>query len=281
MKKLKTNLISKCRRLRMRGCSLGEISLATGIPKTTIYDHVKDISLTSQQTRDIEIRNRERNKNRVNPRKGKCLPGREIATPKKWSDDLVHAVAHLMFDGRIGSDGCLYYSKDMYQITHMRRLLANLCHITPKVQPRDNGIYGVVFYHVEFADYMRHRRDDVFEYLANGASASSKRVFLKAFFDDEGNVYFKGDKRRVRGYQKSPETLKQIQNLLLSFGIKGKINKAGTYIEITEKKNLKNFSKEINFSPKICLNPRRKNSIWGKAISRRDILRLLLGLYNR
>jgi len=279
MKELKTNLISRCRKLRRRGCSLGEISLATGIPKTTVYGHVKDIFLTPRQIKDIEIRNREMNHNRVNPRKGRCLPGREITVPKRWSDNLVHAVAHLMFDGRIGTDGCLYYSKDIYQIEHMRHLLANLFHITPKVQLRDNGVYGVVFYHVEFANYMRQRRDSVFDYIGNGAADSSKRVFLQAFFDDEGNVYFKGDKRRVRGYQQSPERLKLIQNLLLSFGIKGKINKAATYIEIAGKGNLENFSKEINFSPKIYLNPKRKNSIWGKAISKRDILRLLLRSY--
>jgi hypothetical protein len=49
MEKLKANVINECRRLRKKEFSLGEISLATEMPKTTIYGHVKDIPLTFQQ----------------------------------------------------------------------------------------------------------------------------------------------------------------------------------------------------------------------------------------
>jgi hypothetical protein len=281
MERLRTKLINKCRKLRKTGYSLGEISHAVSLAKSTIYSHVKDISLSSKQKRGIEIRNRERSENRVNPRKGKCLSGREIVKPNSWSHDLVHIVAHFMFDGRISDDYCIYYSKDKYQIDHMKKLLHKIFKAKPKIRLRDNGVYGLTFYHVEFSSYIKNHKDKLFSYLNNGASKLEKRIFLKAFFDDEGNVFYKGDKRRVRGYQKSYWILNQIKGLLKSFGIEGKINKKGTDIEISGQNNLAKFSEEINFSPRIYINPKRKNGIWKRRISKRKILGLLLKSYQK
>lgn len=279
MKRLKRELINKCKRLRMRGYSLGEISFITGLPKTTIYGHIKHISLNSRQRANIEIRRKERNKDRPNPRKGKCLPGREIIKPKSWSNDLVHIVSHFMFDGRISDDYCIYYSKNKYQIYHMEKLLYKIFKIKPKIQLRDNDVYGLTFYHVEFADYIKNRKDELPYYLNNGASKLKKRLFLRAFFDDEGCVSYKGDKRRVRGYQKLRTLLLQIKDLLSQFNIEGRINKEANNIEISGKNNLINFSREINFAPRIYINPKRKNGIWHEIISKRKILDLLLESY--
>ncbi|MBC8436462.1 MAG: LAGLIDADG family homing endonuclease [Candidatus Omnitrophica bacterium] len=279
MKKLETTLVKQCLELRQKGYSLSEISLFTKVPKTTLYSYVKDIQLSFEQINKIETRRKEKNKNKINPRKGRCLSGREIAIPKSWSGDLVHIVAHFMFDGRISSDGCIYYSKDRYQIIHMKCLLGKIFHVRPKIQLRDNNVYGVVFYHVEFAHFIKKCRDEIFGYLNNGSPVSCKRVFLQAFFDDEGNVFYAGDKKRVRGYQKSGIILQEIKNLLYNFGIDSKINKDGTNIEISGQHNLIRFAKAINFSAKIYLNPLRKNSIWKKKISKRKILSLLLDSY--
>jgi len=281
MKKINTELIDKCRALRAKGYSLGDISTVVDISKSTLYGHVKDIALSSGQQEGIKNRIRERNKNKVNPRKGKCLLGREIVKPKSWSDDLVHIVAHFMFDGRVDDDSCIYYSKDRYQIDHMEELLRNTFKARPVVKLRDNGVYGLTFYHVEFADYIKNRRHELLTFLNNGASKSQKRIFLKAFFDDEGNVFYKGDKRRVRGYQKSRLILENIRNLLSSLGIEGRINKKGNDIEISGQRNLLRFFKEINFSPRIYINPNRKNGIWRERISKRKILDLILKSYQK
>lgn len=280
MQKIKTELIDRCRELRTRGYSLGEISFAAGIAKSTIYGHVHDIPLDPKQRRGIEIRRKEKNKNRVNPRKGKCLPGREIIKPASWSGDLVHIVSHFMFDGRIDDDGCIYYSKDIYQIQHMEKLVYKNFHIKPKLQLRDNKVYALIYYNVELAEYIKSCRNKLFDYLNNGASKSMKRVFLRAFFDDEGNVFYKADKRRVRGYQKSLYILEKIKGLLSNFVIEGRINKSSTYIEIGRRDNLMRFYKEINFSPKIFINPKRKNGIWREKISKREILRSLIKSYS-
>lgn len=281
MEKLKIKLINKCRELRTRGYSLGEISFAMNLAKSTFHRYVRDISLTSKQRKGIEIRNRERNKSKENPRKGKCLPGREIVKPKSWSTDLVHIVAHFMFDGRVSDDSCIYYSKDRYQIEHMKKLLHKIFKIKPKIQLRDNNVYGLIFYHVEFADYIKSRKEGLLNYLNNVAPKLKKKIFLRAFFDDEGNVFYKNDKRRVRGYQNSLLILRQIRDLLIAFGIKSSINKDTTNIEISGRKNLLKFSKEINFSPRIYINPKRKNGIWKRRISKRKILDLLLKAYQK
>jgi len=281
MEKLKTKLINKCRKLRREGFSLGEISSTAGLAKSTIYGHVEDISLSQKQIKDIQIRNKERNKNRINPRKGKCLPGREIVKPKLWSEDLVHIVAHFMFDGRISDDSCIYYSKDKYQIEHMKQLIYKIFKAKPKIKMRDNGVYGLTFYHVEFANYIKNRKGNLFSYLDNGASKIEKRIFLKAFFDDEGNVFYKGDKRRIRGYQKSDSVLGQIMNLLNEFDIKSRLDKRANGVELSGRRNLEKFSKEINFSPEIYINPNRKNGIWKEKISKRQILDLALRAYKK
>lgn len=279
MNKLKYKSATQCRRLRTKGYSFGEISSLAGIAKSTLYFYSKDIILNADQKQKVEARRKAKCSNKINPRKGKCLSGREIIKPGSWSDKLVHVVAHFMFDGRVSEDGCIYYSKDKYQIEHMKSLICEIFKAKPRVQLRDNGVYGLVFYHVEFAKYIKSRQEKLFEYLNNGAPSSSKKEFLQAFFDDEGNVYYSNSTRRVRGYQKSSQRLEQIRDLLSSFGIRGQINKHGTYIEVTGRENLKKFSQHINFSSRIYLNPERKNSIWRKKISKRRLLKLSIDSY--
>lgn len=279
MDKLKDKLVVECRRLRAKGYSFGEISSLTKIAKSTLYSYSKDIFLNAGQEQNIEVRRKAKCSSKPNLRKGKCLPGREIIKPESWSDKLVHVVAHYMFDGRIGEDGCIYYSKDKYQIEHMKSLIEGIFKAKPKIHLRDNGVYGLVFYHVEYAKYIKSQQEKLFEYLNNGAPLPCKKEFLKAFFDDEGNVYYSKSTRRVRGYQKSRQRLESIKYLLSNFGVSGRINKDGTYIEIAGRGNLERFSQDINFSPKIYLNPKRKNSIWRKKISKRRLLKLSIDSY--
>ncbi|MFH0912993.1 MAG: LAGLIDADG family homing endonuclease [Candidatus Omnitrophota bacterium] len=279
MKKLDYELISKCRELRIEGNSFGEISSVLGVAKSTLYAYLKDIPLSYKQKQDIEKRRKAKCFIGGNPRKGKCLAGREIIKPVSWSKDLIHIVSHFIFDGRVDEDCCIYYSKDKYQIRHMQRLLEEKFRAIPRIQLRDNGVYGLVFYHVELANYLKRRREELIAYVANGAPKAYKREFIKAFFDDEGCIFYKGDKRRVRGYQKSNSVLELVLNLLKEFGIESRIDKRANGVEISGRSNLEKFSKEINFSSKIYINPYRKNGIWKKIISKRKILGLALQSY--
>lgn len=279
MVKSENGLIHRGRELRMRGYSFGEISSVIGIAKSTLHTYLKDIFLNPEQKQGIENRRKEKCNQKPNPRKGKCLFGREIIKPGSWSEDLVHIVSHFMFDGRVDEDGSIYYSKDKYQIKHMQKLLHAMFKANPKVQLRDNGVYGLVFYHVELASYLKKRMKELFAYLDNGAPKEHKREFLKAFFDDEGCIFYKGGTRRVRGYQKSTLVLKQVVNLLYEFSINSKIDKCTNGVEIPGRKELEKFAKEINFSPEIYINPNRKNGIRKERISKRDILDLALESY--
>ena len=241
----KAKLIEECRKLRLEGCSLSEIFICTKLPKTTVYGYIRNIPLTSEHKRRIEQRRKELFKNRINPRKGKCRPGRVFVKPESWSNELIHIIAHFMFDGSIEKHGCVYYSSNKYQISHIKDLAEKLFGVKPTYRMRNNKVGVLSFYYVELANYVRKKKGEIFRYLKNEAPREEKRTFLQAFFDDEGNIYYNKDKRRVRGYQRSKKVLEEIKDLLREFGIEGKINKNGNEIEISQRENLIKFANEI------------------------------------
>ncbi len=50
-------------------------------------------------------------------------------------------------------------------------------------------------------------------------------------------------------------------------------------MELEKLKDFINFMKEINFSPKIFFNSKRKNSIWEKDIEKRTLLNEIVKSY--
>ncbi|GAF71162.1 unnamed protein product [marine sediment metagenome] len=185
-----------------------------------------------------------------------------------------------MFDGHVREDGCTYYNRSKYQIEYLKVLIKRVFGIEPKIHVRKDGVIVMAFHNVEFAAYIKEKIKQISVYLKTKATKEEKRTFLKAFFDDEGNVYYKcKNKRRVRGYQKSDRILKEVAYLLEEFAIKSRIDKHSKAIEIGGRKNLITFKREINFSPLICMNPHRKNSIWQKEIEKREILKMAIFSY--
>ena len=108
---------------------------------------------------------------------------------------------------------------------------------------------------------------------------TKKKVFLQAFFDDEGSVHF--DKKLVRGYQYNLEILKLVQKLLKDFNIESRIDEKYKEIVISRKPNLIKFRNEINFSKGIYINPARKNSVWKRKLEKRKILDYLINSYQK
>jgi len=145
MDKLSKRLIHRCRTSRRRGFSFGGIASLAGVPKSTLHFYSRDIDLPAWQKRNLEERRKLKCRRRGNPRKGRCLVGREVRKLLGWSDKLAHAVAHYTFDGRIDEHGCIYYSKDKQQVAHLKRLLFEIFKARPGIQFRDNGVYGLVF----------------------------------------------------------------------------------------------------------------------------------------
>lgn len=268
----------KCKYLRRKGQSLNYIVNIVGLPKTTAYDYIKNIVLTERQKLDIKYRKRILLR-KPSSKKGKCKPGREIIKPSTWSEELINIVAHFSFDGHIGYDGCRYYNRSESQIANLKAEVYKLFGIEPKSQVRSDGVRVISYYNVEFADYIKNKANEIFFYLENRATKKEKRIFLQAFFDDEGNVYFKKNTRRIRGYQKSIKVLEKINNIMSEFGLRGRIYPKIDAIEITGKEQLEKFAKEIGFSSGITLNSLRKNSIWKRDIEKREVLDLALTSY--
>lgn len=269
-----------CEDLRKQGFSLNSIMVKTNLPKSTVYGYIKNVGLTQHQKNEMLKRKRELSKSRINPRKGVCLAGRGINRPLGWSPRLINAVAHFMFDGHVCEDGCTYYNRSKNQVERLKELIDQIFGIKPKLHTRPDGVIVMAFHNVEFAAYIKKKTNEIFAYLKERSTKEEKREFLKAFFDDEGNIYYNHrDKRRVRGYQKSHKILEEISCLLKEFGIKARIDIHSKAIEISDRENLSAFAREINFSPLIYMNPDRKNSIWRKEIEKREILKIAVSSY--
>jgi len=281
MRKIPLSLIKRCQSLRKRGFTLGEIVQTTGLPKTTIYGHVAHIPLL-QETKIRVFREATKRINEFNirERKGKCIPGRVVNKPKEWTDELIFLLAHFLFDGGINKSGCIYSNRSIALIRRVEDLVRTLFSIEPKSikENPETGVYRISYFYVELADYARNKTEELLKRIQK-ESVERKRLFLRAFFDDEGNVSFRKKQRRVRGFQHNTGILKLVKTLLLDFGIRSAVDEKYNEIVISRREDMFKFQKEINFSRGIFLNPRRKNSIWKRELEKRQLLNQVLASY--
>lgn len=271
----------KCKALRRKGLSLNELGNKMDLPKTTIYYWIREIKL-SQKAQDRIRRRIIEGGRRGNLSEKKKLANikmrKKIKKPGKWSLELINIIAHFMFDGEIYPYGCCYVSKDKRQIDNMKDLVSRLFDIIPRATKRSNGTVRISFYSAELGEYVDEKARNMISYITK-AKNNEKRIFLKSFFDDEGCIYFNKSVRKVRGYQHSVEILKLIQNLLKEVNIYSRIENKNTEIVITGRRNIERFQKEINFSPGIYINPKRKNGLWKYKIEKRKILEKAISSY--
>lgn len=267
----------KCLDFRKRGFSYNQIVEITQIPKTTVQNWIFDIKLS------VKAKKRIRNRIAKGIIKGNKSNKRKTlkTVPKinKWTPELVSIVAHFMFDGGGRIDGYTYYSKDISQINRMRRLMSKVFKFRPHTSFSYNGVVRDTYFSRSLVKLINRKKKDIVNYIKNGPK-EHKRCFLKAFFDDEGSVRFdeKYGNRKIRGFQNSSKLLKLIKKLLLDFGIESRIESKNEIV-IADKTSVINFQKEINFSPKIFFNSKRKNSIWKKDIEKRIVLTKMIESY--
>lgn len=277
--------IENCKNLRKKGYTLGEIVKETGLPKTTVFYHIRDISLSSQQKEKIEKRKRRKiNKHIKKNIKGKCRGSRNVDKPDGWTDNLLLITAHFMFDGEI-TRGCVYSNRNIVLINRVKNLTNKIFNLEPSScdYRKKSGVHKVSYYYVELANYFKKKCNQVKKYIKD-SSLQEKKIFLRAFFDDEGCVSYskKWNSRKVRGYQKDKEMLLLIKELLQEFNIESRIDKGHTYeVVVSRKENLIKFRDKINFSEGVFINPDRKNSIWDKKLEKRKILNKMLASYVR
>jgi len=282
-------LVEKCRILRRNGFTLGEIAKAVKLPKTTVYDHVNDTLFSPEaqerlkraQERIVKENTKRINKFNIKVRKGKCIPGRVVLRPDGWMPELIFLIAHFMFDGEIQSHSCIYHNRNKALIDRVSSLMKKIFNLRPhNWLNKETGVHRISYHYVELADYMRNKTQGLKKYIKN-ALLPEKKIFLQAFFADEGSVGFekKRNKRRVRGYQYNLEILKLVQKLLNDFNIESKIDEKYKEIAISRRSNLVKFRDKINFLKGVYINPDRKNSIWKKKLEKREILDYTINSY--
>lgn len=253
------------------------------VPKITLYEWIRDIKLSAKAQEKIRknyiAKIIERNKTEKN------FGFKRIKIknkPKKWSKDLVDLVAHFLFDGAITKYACVYSSRNKSQINKMQSLMKKNFHLMPRTRVKTSEVIDISYYRLDLAKYIKEKAEKLLENILT-MSKCKKRIFLQAFFDDEGCVGYANNPqrkiRRIRGYQHSKNILKLVQLLLKEFYIASYIDKRFTEITIGGKENLLKFQKNINFSPNIFINPERKNALWKTKIDKRTILQKAIASY--
>ncbi len=278
-----TILKEKSKALRRKGFSLNEISKRLDVSKTTIHDWVShSIELNEKARARINrliIKGRKTgnfNKYRGESR-GRYM--KVIVKPKGWSKRLIKLIAHLAFDGGKRPGGYDYYNSKNTLINQVADLANELFGLKAHIREGDHGVMRAVFFSADFSRYVQRKIIELFKYIPH-ARIEEKRAFLQAFFDDEGNAFLDKKYRnsRVRGYQDDKKVLLIVEKLLLFFEVNSKIDR--NELVISKKADIAQFKKEINFSPNLFLNPNRKNSIWKRKITKREILGMILAKNN-
>lgn len=270
----------KCITLRRQDYTLNEIVKKTNRGKTSIYFHIKDIPLSDKKKKEISNDYTKRIIKLNRARKGKSTLNRHPVKFSAWTLSLVSMVAHLLFDGEITNSSCIYNNRSNALIEKFKKNIKSTYPHKPNELIQKNNVKRISYHNVELANYLKKK---VVELLKNirRMPVEHQRIFLKAFFDDEGCVDFneKDKKRRVRGYQHNNNILKLIQLLLMNFNIESKVDNKFYEITIGKRENIERFAKEINFSRGIYVNGNRSNSRWKKHLEKREILRMALASY--
>ena len=278
MKQSRTSLSSKqrCRSLRRRGLSIGQIAKVVKRSESTVHWHVRDIRLTEAQR--VRLRDQWRVvMAKVNARRqGQPLKPIDFRTPS-WSKELVRLVAHLSFDGRIDRYGCYYYNRSYSQILHVKQRLYQLLGVNARMRLRENGVWVLSYYNVAVAAWLSEREHELLQVIA--PRIQWQKEWLQAFFDDEGHIHINGGIRRVRASQKSPGLLQTARTFLESLGIQSRIDQQAGAVEITGRKNLLGFQRHVNFSPGIRVNANRRNGLQDHSLEKRKLLERALGSY--
>jgi intein/homing endonuclease len=255
-----------------------EIAKITGKPKSSVYYHIQDIPLSAERVFKTRQTQALRLKNISSQRKGKSLKG--FKKFNQWSPSTVSLIAHFVFDGEVKRIGCVYNNRNHALLHKVETAMKKIYSFPPSRYFNIlTGVSRISYFNVALGTYLQEKAVLLLDQIET-LPRTSKREFIRAFFDDEGCMDFrpKRNLRQVRGYQKNVAILKIIAKLLLEFGIYSQIQKPNEVV-ISGKENLLKFQKEINFSPGVYINGNRTNSIWKKHLEKRDLLARAISSY--
>lgn len=274
-------LKEKCVELRRRGFTITEIMEALNLPKTTVYDHIRDIPKNKILLKKLEMVQKRATlilRQYCPVVKGKSWKGRSCREIKVFSPDLVNLIAHSIFDGEIKHGAVVYHNRSVVLIDNFKEKMKIVYDFEPIFYEKD-GVKRISYYSVELSNYFEDQSRVLLKIIST-LPVEHHRKFLKAFFDDEGCVRYVRKTRTVKGYQYNDKILFLIQRLLKNFNIESKVDPRFHEIIISRRDNLIKFAKEINFTSGLCVNGKRSNSVWKKNLEKREILKRAIDSYS-
>jgi len=272
-------IIQRVVQMRNNGFTLGEIMERTGLSKTTIFYHIQSIPKSDILIQKLRLIILSKQRILSEQRRGKSTKTYLFIKPQIWTVEFVNLIAHFLFDGRITRTSCIYYSRNSVLRDMITEKMERIISIKDyKVYDSSGGVKRVCYFHVEVASFIRQKASELLKYIVS-APDSHKISFLQAFFDDEGCITFTDKKRLIRGYQHSLPILRLIKKLLADFYIESRIDEKYYELYISKRHNLLKFQKLINFTPEVCINGGRSNSIWKKSLEKREILNMAVNSY--
>ncbi len=143
------------------------------------------------------------------------------------------------------------------------------------------GVMRISYHNVAMANFFKRKAMELLGSVEI-LPADLQREFLRAFFDDEGCMYYKitRNKRQIRGYQNEVTVLKIVSQLLANMNIKSNL-RGRNEVLISGKENLMKFRDEINFSKGVRINPNRTNSLWKKNLEKRKLLDMAIASFKK
>ena len=143
MKKYPLYLIEKIKMMRTEGKTLGDIVRATGLPKTTVYFHIRKIPKQFNLTKRLKEIIRVKNRKIGDAKRGKSFKIYPYKKPNMWTPDFVMLVAHLMFDGELKYASCVYNNRSQSLIDRFIRLMKENIGVTDyKFHKKHDGVNG-------------------------------------------------------------------------------------------------------------------------------------------
>ena len=217
----------QCVALRKRDKTINEIMAITGRSKSSIYTHIKDISLSKEKLDLVSAQSRAQALKNAEKRRG--VSARSFKAFSVWSPNTVLLVAHLIFDGELKNRTCGYINRSTALVLRVESLLASIYNFEPKRHHDTvSGVHKIRYYNVALKNYLTNKAKELRKTITQ-LPPECQREFLQAFFDDEGCMDYRPSRnvRQIRGYQKDKDILNIIQKLLHNFSIEAKIKKPG------------------------------------------------------
>ena len=270
----------KCIELRKQNFTLTEMVKILQRSKTSIYFHIKKISKSNVLENKLhQIKKNTADKIRLP--KGISLLNRHPINFSSWDAKLVDLFAHILFDGEINRWGIAYNNRSKVLLENFEKNMEFVYLYKPaKYLNKLTGVIRLGYHNVELSIFAKEKTSFLLKNILT-FDKELQKSFLRAFFNDEGSIYFQINKktRRIKGAQHNNDILFLIQDLLRVFNIESTVDTRFHEIIIGRRKNLEKFAEEINFAPGLCVNGNRSNSIWKKSLEKREILNMALKSY--